>query len=126
MIFNLSRYLIELSLLFCKSLRYTNSNLAASAVYLSLKMTRNANPWPELLVKHTQYTEHQVRPCAKDLFIFLTDAQTSSLEAVKKKFALPKYGEVSRIRLEHSSNTPSTAGSSQNSSQIVHAGNNVP
>ena len=63
-----------------------------------------------------------MRPCAKDLFILLQEAQTSSLEAVKKKFALPKYGEVSRIRLEHSANnaaqqqqtlqTPSTAQSS--------------
>jgi hypothetical protein len=33
--------LIELSLLHCKTLRFSNSNLAASALYLSLKMTRN-------------------------------------------------------------------------------------
>lgn len=41
LIFNLSRYLIELSLLNCKMLRFTYSNLAASALYLSLKMTRH-------------------------------------------------------------------------------------
>lgn len=104
LIFNLSRYLIELSLLNCKSLRFSNSNIAASALYLSLKMTRHPNPWTELMVHHTQYTEQAVRPCAKDLFLLLQDAQTSTLEAVKKKFALPKYQEVSRIRLEHSSN----------------------
>lgn len=54
--------------------------------------------------------------------MLLQEAQTSSLEAVKKKFALPKYGEVSRIRLEHSTNTPSTAVNSQNSSQITSGG----
>lgn len=53
LIFNLSRYLIELSMLNCKMLRFSNSNLAASALYLSLKMTRNAQPWPEILVQHT-------------------------------------------------------------------------
>lgn len=101
-------------------LRFANSNLAASALYLSLKMTRSSNPWSDILMKHTHYSEQAVRPCAKDLFLLLQDAQNSSLEAVKKKFALPKYGEVSRIRLEHSSNTtPSTAAHSQNSSQIV-------
>lgn len=41
LIFNLSRYLIELSLLNCKMLRFSNSNIAASALYLSQKMTRN-------------------------------------------------------------------------------------
>jgi hypothetical protein len=82
-------------------LKFSNSCLAASALYLSLKMTRHPNPWTDLMVHHSQYTEQGVRPCAKELFILLQEAQTSSLEAVKKKFALPKYGEVSRIRLEH-------------------------
>jgi hypothetical protein len=53
LIFNLSRYLIELSLLHCKILRFANSNLAASALYLSLKMTRSPQPWPQILVSHT-------------------------------------------------------------------------
>ena len=120
LIFNLSRYLIELSLLHCKTLRFSNSNLAASALYLSLKMTRNPHPWPELLQQHACYSEQAIRPCAKELFILLQEAQSSSLEAVKKKFALPKFGEVSRIRLEHSNNaTPSTTTNSQNSSQIT-------
>jgi cyclin B len=57
LIFNLSRYLIELSLLNCKMLRFPNSNLAASALYLSLKMTRNPNPWSEVLAHHTHYSE---------------------------------------------------------------------
>ena len=71
LIFNLSRYLIELSLLSCKMLRFSNSNLAASALYLSLKMTRHQNPWTEALVAHSQYSEQAVRPCAKELFILL-------------------------------------------------------
>jgi len=53
LIFNLSRYLIELSLLNSKMLRFSNSNLAASALYLSMKMTRNPNPWNEVLAQHT-------------------------------------------------------------------------
>jgi hypothetical protein len=41
LIFNLSRYLIELALVNYKLLKYTQSNLAASALYLSLKMTKH-------------------------------------------------------------------------------------
>lgn len=40
LIFNLSRYLMELSLVSYKLLKYSNSNIAASALYLSLKMTK--------------------------------------------------------------------------------------
>jgi hypothetical protein len=57
MIFNLSRYLIELSLVTYRMLKFTGSNLAASALYLSQKMTKNPQPWSELLTKHTTYKE---------------------------------------------------------------------
>lgn len=39
-IFNLSRYLLELSLVTYKMIKYTCSNLAASALYLSMKITK--------------------------------------------------------------------------------------
>lgn len=39
LVVNMARYLIELSLVHYKMMKYSNSNLAASALYLSLKMT---------------------------------------------------------------------------------------
>jgi len=44
-----------------------------------------------------------VRPCAKELFILLQqDSQGNpQLQAVRKKFALPKFSEVSKIKLEN-------------------------
>ena len=74
LIFNLSRYLIELSLVNYKMLRFTNSNLAASALYLAMKMTKQQNPWTDQLVKYTHFKESQVRSCAKELFILLQEA----------------------------------------------------
>jgi hypothetical protein len=56
-IMNLSRYLIELSLVNYKMLRYSNSNLAASAIYLALKMTKWPSCWTESLIKHTHFKE---------------------------------------------------------------------
>ena len=47
LIFNLSRYLIELSLVNYKMLKYTASHIAASAMYLSLKMTKHQNVWTD-------------------------------------------------------------------------------
>lgn len=57
LIFNLSRYLLELAMVNYKFLKYTQSNLAASALYLSLKMTKHPNPWGDVMVKHTHYKE---------------------------------------------------------------------
>ena len=98
----MSRYLLELALVSYKMVKYRSSNLAAGALYLSLKMTKSQNPWNDTIAKHSQYKEQEVRPCAKELFSLLQTDQgpNSQLTAVKKKFALPKFGEVSKIKLE--------------------------
>ena len=57
LIFNLSRYLLELALVNYKLLKYSPSNLASSALYLSLKMTKHPNPWGDAMIKHTHYKE---------------------------------------------------------------------
>jgi cyclin B len=46
-----------------------------------------------------------VRPCAKELFQVLQESQISNLQAVKKKFALPKFGEVSKYKMEFSNSS---------------------
>lgn len=61
LIFNLSRYLLELSLVNYKMLKYNQSNLASSALYLSLKMTKHPQPWSEAMVQHTHYKEQSIR-----------------------------------------------------------------
>ena len=42
---NLARYLIELTLIHSRMLKYSSSNIAASALYLTHKMTKKLNPW---------------------------------------------------------------------------------
>lgn len=60
-VFNLSRYLLELSLINYKMIKFRNSNIAASALYLSMKMNKVANPWNETISKHSMYKEQDVR-----------------------------------------------------------------
>ena len=99
--YNLARYLIELSLVEYKMLKYTPSNIAASALYLASKILKKT-PWNECLEKNAQYTEHEVRPCAKDLYVLLQNAPKTSLQAVRKKFSQKKYMEISKIQLDRS------------------------
>ena len=74
LVFNLARYLIELSLVNYRMLRFSASNLASSALYLSLKMTKQPCSWNEILTKHTHFKEVQVRSCAKELFLVLQES----------------------------------------------------
>ncbi len=52
-IVNLARYLMELSLVNYKMVKYSSSNLAASAVYLAQKMSKAPVPWSDLLAHHS-------------------------------------------------------------------------
>ena len=97
---NLSHYLVELPLIEYKMLKFTPSMVAAGAVYLAMKILKRENPWNHDLKEETQYTEQQIRPCAKDLCILLQGIEKCSLQAVRKKFSLSKYSEVAKIKLD--------------------------
>lgn len=57
LIFNLGKYLLELSLVSYKMIKYSSSNLASAALYLALKMTKSPEPWTESLSRHSSYKE---------------------------------------------------------------------
>jgi G2/mitotic-specific cyclin-B, other len=108
--FNLARYLIELPLIEYRMLKYIPSNLAASAVYLTLKILPKQDEnnqevkvpaWEDKMQEHTGFTENNLKPCAKDLCILLQGIEKCSLQAVRKKFSHPAFNEVALIRLEH-------------------------
>lgn len=91
-------------------LKYNPSLLAASALFLALKIIPKFDEndpsiklpaWDEKMLKHTGYTESQLRPCAKDLCILLQGIEKCSLQAVRKKFSNSAYNEVALIRLEN-------------------------
>ena len=91
----LARYLIELPLIEQRMLQYSPSNLAASALYLSLKIIyRKDGHWSPELQSHTGYTEQQLRECAKDMCILITCIEKCTLQSVSKKFSTKKYHEV--------------------------------
>lgn len=99
---NLARYLIELPLIEQRMLKYNPSNLAASAIFLALKIIyRGEGEWSQEMQTHTGYTEPQLRACAKDMCILLAGIERCSLQAVRKKFTLPRYDQVALIRIEH-------------------------
>jgi cyclin B len=94
---DLARYVMELSLLDLKMLRYCPSHLAASAIFLSNKLLRRHPSWPAHLIKHTRYTDGLIKSCAKEICALVEEADRSSLAAIRKKYASEKFHGVSKM-----------------------------
>nr|ADK93535.1 cyclin 2 [Perkinsus marinus]ADK93536.1 cyclin 2 [Perkinsus marinus]ADK93537.1 cyclin 2 [Perkinsus marinus] len=102
--FFLSQYCLELALPENSMLRYSASQLAAGALYLSNKLLRKPTAWPPHVAVHCPNSEHDVKVVAKELCALLQvatneDHSGTQLRAVKKKFQLSKFRSVSRMVL---------------------------
>jgi cyclin B len=93
----LAQYLAELTLPEIKMIRFTPSHLAAASIYLSSKLLKQPIAWSQSMCNQTGYTEAAIKVCAKDLCLLLEGAQTSTLQAVRKKFSYSKYHSVAKI-----------------------------
>ncbi len=94
--FMFCKYLIELFLVDLKANKYNPSLLSASAIYITLKITKK-NEFLQI-VKISEYHEDKLRECAKDICLILDSTDKSSLKAVKKKFSHEKYLQVAKIK----------------------------
>jgi cyclin B len=95
--FMFCRYLLELFLIEYRMIKYCPSILAAASIYIALKITKK--PEANMVPKITNYSEEKLRECAKDICIILDNVEKSSLQAIRKKFSLPKFLEVAKIKL---------------------------
>lgn len=98
-IHSLCKYLIELMLLDISYLKYNSSEIAAGSVYLARAMTNKSPQWTGTLEHYSTYAADHVHGIAVEINEFLKKSQKSSLKALKKKYASPKFGEVSDIPL---------------------------
>lgn len=89
------RYLIELTLIEYKMIKYLPSMIACSTLYLINKIQKK-ELWPAMLEKNCKYSENELKICSKEILLLLQNVDKSNLQAVKKKFALPKFLEISK------------------------------
>ena len=81
-------------------IKYLPSMVAASAVYLALKVLGRSG-WTPTMHRYTQYSEAALKNCSGDLLNLLKTAQTNpQLQAVKKKYSSAKFSEVAKIPIE--------------------------
>lgn len=92
----LCRYLLELLLVDYKMLKFNPSLLASSAAYITMKIMKS-DDW-EKICQLSLYNEGKLRDCGQEILVVLDNVEKASLQAVRKKFSLPKYLEVAKIK----------------------------
>jgi hypothetical protein len=98
--FYIAQYLLELSMLDYKMLKYIPSMQAASALCIAAKVLKRVNVWSEVLHGQCNYTETDLAACMKDMSDILKASDKISHQAARRKFAQPKYKEVSKNRYD--------------------------
>ncbi|CAD8138894.1 unnamed protein product [Paramecium pentaurelia] len=97
----LARYLIELSILEYSLIKFSNNVLASASIYLVHKIRRIHPSWnQDQMVPLTGLNEIEIRNCAKEMCSLLQNQDKKQFASIKKKFSMPKYFEVSNIRIE--------------------------
>lgn len=106
LVLNFTLYLLELSIVDYKMLRHKVSLIAAASIYVSSKLLHKENICYneaiefdlEKLYDLSGYSEEEIKECAKDVCMIYDNSDKTGLCAIKKKFALPKYDQVSKIK----------------------------
>lgn len=95
----LARYYAERTLQEYKMLKYLPSTIAASAVYMALKVTHGHVHWSSEMHAATKYSEATLKPCVTDMVAVINNSGSTSLQAIVKKYSSHRYLRVAKIPL---------------------------
>ena len=94
--FKLAWFLMELCLIDYKILKFKMSYIAASAILIAIKtLGIYRNDFSSVI----GIDENQLEECCKEIYNFYVYNSTHNLQAIRKKFAMTRYNEVSKIKL---------------------------
>lgn len=96
---SMARYLIELVLIELIMLKHSPLKIAATAMFLSIRIIYNGT-WTEELMEASGYAYWEIRDCAADMFTLLRGIKRCSLQSVQKKFSQTRFYSVSCIEFD--------------------------
>lgn len=112
---DLTMYLLELTLVDYRMVKYSPSMLAAASVLLSNKLLHKRPSWSPALERQTKFTESILKDCAKEMCSLLEGAEQNTLQAVRKKYSQLKHHAVAKL----------TFGSGSQPAPAQHAGSST-
>jgi hypothetical protein len=81
------------------ALSHRPSLLTSASYYLSKRLRSRPIPWPPILQRQFGYSESDLKPCLRLLYLAYISSERSVLQATRKKFSSPAFSEVSKLRL---------------------------
>jgi hypothetical protein len=97
--FYLAQFILEFSLLEYKMLNYSSSMKAAACLYISRKLIKLEQSWPQFLVTASTYMDKDIKPCVKELCKILELIPNIQLKACITKFSSQRFLEVAKINM---------------------------
>ena len=94
--FKLAWFLMELCLIDYKILKFKMSYIAASAILIAIK---TLGIYRSHFSSVIGIEENQLEECCKEIYNYYVYNSTHNLQAIRKKFAMTRYNEVSKIKL---------------------------
>ncbi|CAG9318024.1 unnamed protein product [Blepharisma stoltei] len=94
--FHFAQYLIEMTLMEYKMIKFSPSIIAISAVYLTNKLNDVKDLLPSALIEQTKYSKQDLKACTKELQLCLQNIKHAQQHALVKKFSLPRFSEVAK------------------------------
>lgn len=92
----LAKYFMEIILVDCELALMLPSEVAASALYLSLLLI-DGSPWTSILEHYSGYSEDYLLPTVSKMASFVLKSDASKYQAVKTKYAASKFMRISRL-----------------------------
>jgi cyclin B len=93
-----SKYLLDLSAVHYSLAAFRPSLLAATCLYLSLRLLTSKTPsWTPTLIFYSGYNLHDFAPLLPRLVLVIKEAPKSNLQAVRQAYASPKLFSVSKL-----------------------------
>ena len=87
-------------------LKYSPSEIAASALILSTKCLKRMNVWNKEMEKHTRFTEEYLSTIVEDVKSFIVEVNPKFLTTLKYKFSKTEYMEVANIPFKFGNEKP--------------------
>jgi G2/mitotic-specific cyclin-B, other len=96
-----AQYLLEIALLDYRTLKHLPSVHASAAIYITQKLFKNPDPWPQHLVQESTFSKEHIKPCAFEMCNLLHKIEKSNVQVVFKKFSSAKFRGVAKLTQSH-------------------------
>jgi len=96
-IHTLAKYLMELTLVEYECAHWNPSLLAATALYITLKVLDASAQWTRSLAFYSNYTEEQILPYAAVLCKIIRRSEKTRFQNCRKKYSHVRFMEISKI-----------------------------